>query len=193
MLKNRRPLGTGLAAGLEGEMLVRQTPVQYSLKINFVPDYPLHMMSCLPVSPLGRHFHPQFAGAETQGNEVILWVNLRAKIQAHIRPAPNHAFPISPGCYACMLSRHSHVWLCEMLWTIACQAPLSVGFFRQEYWSGLPCPPPGELPDLGIKLASLMSPPLAGGFLSLSYWRSPLLFCSWYLFMLQIHHRIASF
>ena len=73
-------------------------PSQYSLKISFVPDSPLHMTSCLPVNPLGSHFHPQFAGAETQGNEVILWVNLRAKIQAHIRPATNHAFPISPGC-----------------------------------------------------------------------------------------------
>ena len=42
------------------------------------------------------------------------------------------------------------------------QAPPSMGFFRQEYWSGLPCPPPGDLPDPGIELASLMSPTLAG-------------------------------
>ena len=39
-------------------------------------------------------------------------------------------------------------------WTVACQAPLSVGFPRQEYWSGLPFPPPGDLPDPGIKSAS---------------------------------------
>ena len=39
-------------------------------------------------------------------------------------------------------------------WTIACQAPLSVGLSRQEYWSGLPFPPPGDLPDPGIKPAS---------------------------------------
>ena len=44
------------------------------------------------------------------------------------------------------------------LWTIAHQAPLSIGFFRQEYWNGLPCPPPGDLPDLGIRPASPMSP-----------------------------------
>ena len=50
------------------------------------------------------------------------------------------------------------------LWTVALQGPLSMGFFRQEYWSGLPCPPPGDLPDTGIKLASLMSPALAGCF-----------------------------
>ena len=39
-------------------------------------------------------------------------------------------------------------------WTVARQAPLSMGFSRQEYWSGLPCPPPGGLPNPGIKLRS---------------------------------------
>ena len=51
------------------------------------------------------------------------------------------------------------------LWTVACQAPLSAEFSRQERWSGLPCPPPGE--DPGVELASLKSPALAGEFLSL--------------------------
>ena len=50
------------------------------------------------------------------------------------------------------------------LWPIACQAPLSIRFSRQEYQSELPCPPPGDLPDPGIKLGSLMSPALAGEF-----------------------------
>ena len=49
-------------------------------------------------------------------------------------------------------------------WTVAHQAPLSMGFPRQEYWSGLPCPPPGDLPNPGIEPASLASPALAGGF-----------------------------
>ena len=49
-----------------------------------------------------------------------------------------------------------------------CQAPLSMRFSRQEYWSGLPCPPPGDLPDPGIKPTSLMSPALAGGFFTTS-------------------------
>ena len=44
------------------------------------------------------------------------------------------------------------------------QVPLSMGFSRQAYWSGLPCPPPGDLPDTGIKLAPLLSPALPGGF-----------------------------
>ena len=63
-----------------------------------------------------------------------------------------------------MLSCFSHVRLCTTLWTVACQVPLSVGFPRQEYWSGLPCPLPGDLPDPGIKPLSLISPVLAGGF-----------------------------
>ena len=50
------------------------------------------------------------------------------------------------------------------LWTVALQVPLSMGFSRQEYWSGLLCPPPGDLPDPGIEPASLLSPALAGGF-----------------------------
>ena len=47
------------------------------------------------------------------------------------------------------------------LWTVAHQAPLSMGFSRQEYWSGLPSPPPGDLPNPGIEPVSLMSPALA--------------------------------
>ena len=44
------------------------------------------------------------------------------------------------------------------------QAPVSMGFSGQEYWSGLPCPPPGDLPHPGVEPASLKSPALAGGF-----------------------------
>ena len=49
-------------------------------------------------------------------------------------------------------------------WTIAHQAPLSMGFPRQEYWNALPFPSPGDLPEPGIKSVSLMSPALAGRF-----------------------------
>ena len=58
--------------------------------------------------------------------------------------------------------------LFETPWAAACQTPLSVGFSRQEYWSGLPCSPPGGLPDPGIKPTSLMSPALAGVFFTAS-------------------------
>ena len=60
----------------------------------------------------------------------------------------------------------SHFWLFATLWTVAHQAPLSMGFPRQEYWSELPCPPPGDLPKPGIELTSLGSPALAGRFLT---------------------------
>ena len=58
----------------------------------------------------------------------------------------------------------SVVWLLATLWTVACHAPLSMGFSRQEYWSGLPFPPPGDLPNPGIKLESPASPALVGRF-----------------------------
>ena len=62
-----------------------------------------------------------------------------------------------------VLSRFSRVQLFATLWTTAHQAPLSMEFSRQEYWSGLLCPSPGDLPDPGIKSASLISHALAGG------------------------------
>ena len=65
---------------------------------------------------------------------------------------------------ACVLSCFSHVRLFASLWTVALPIPLSMGFSRQQYWSGLPCPPPEYLPDPGIKPSSLTSPALAGGF-----------------------------
>ena len=63
-------------------------------------------------------------------------------------------------CYT--LSCFSRVRLFATLWTVDLQAPLSIGSSRQEYWSGLPFPSPGDLPYPGIKPASLMSPALAG-------------------------------
>ena len=56
-----------------------------------------------------------------------------------------------------VLGRFSCLQLFATLWTVARQAPLSMGFCRQEYWSGLPCPPPGDLPEPGIKPVSLVS------------------------------------
>ena len=64
----------------------------------------------------------------------------------------------------CTLGRFSHVQFFETLWTVACQAPLSVGFSRYEYYSGLPCASPGDLPNPGLEPRSPMSPALAGGF-----------------------------
>ena len=63
-----------------------------------------------------------------------------------------------------MLGGFSCVQLFATPWTVAHQAPLSMGFSGQAYWNGLPCPPPGDLPNPGIKPISLMSPALAGRF-----------------------------
>ena len=71
---------------------------------------------------------------------------------------------------ACM--RAKSLQSCPPLWDpmacIAYQAPLSMGFWKQGYWSGLPCPPPGDLPDPGIEPVSLTSPLLAGRFFTTS-------------------------
>ena len=67
-------------------------------------------------------------------------------------------------CVCCVLSHISRVQLCVTLWTVACQAPQSMGFTRQENWSGLPFPSPGALPDSGIEPISLKSPALVGRF-----------------------------
>ena len=60
-----------------------------------------------------------------------------------------------------LLSRFSHVQLCK-LWVVAHQTPLSMGFSRQEHWSGLLCPPPGDLPDPGVRPGSPVASALAG-------------------------------
>ena len=73
-----------------------------------------------------------------------------------------------------MLNCSSRIRLFVILWTVARQAPLSMGFSRQEYWSGLPLPTPEDLPDPGIKPASPKSPALAGGFFTTSTtWEAP--------------------
>ena len=74
-------------------------------------------------------------------------------------------------CYVrlgCMLSWFSHIWLFVTPWTIAHQAPLSMGFSRQEYWSWLPFPTLGDLSNARIEPATLICPTLAGRFFTTS-------------------------
>ena len=74
----------------------------------------------------------------------------------------------------CVLSYFSCVQLLATLRAVSHQAPLSMGFTRQEYWSGLPCLLPGDLPNPGIELASLMSSALAGEFFTTNTtWEAP--------------------
>ena len=79
--------------------------------------------------------------------------------------------------HACGLSCFSRVQLLATLWTLAHEVPLSMGFSRQEYWSGLPSPPPGDLPDPLIEPAFLASPALAVGFFTIPPPRKPFHFC----------------
>ena len=80
--------------------------------------------------------------------------------------SPMHDYPGRPvlGLHACVLSCFSPVRLFAAPWTVARQAPLSMGFSRQEYWSGLSCPSTGDPPYPGIKSASPASSASAGGF-----------------------------
>ena len=70
--------------------------------------------------------------------------------------------------HVCVLSRFSRVQLFETLWTAAHQAPLSMGFPRQEYWGGFPCPLPGHLLNPGIEPVSFKCPTLASRFFTSS-------------------------
>ena len=76
--------------------------------------------------------------------------------------------PFALGMRLCVCAVVSRVQLFATLWTVARQAPLSMGFSKQEYWSGLPFSSLGDLPDPGIKPTSSVSPALAGGFFTTS-------------------------
>ena len=81
-------------------------------------------------------------------------------------------------CYrmcVCVLNCFSRVQVFVTLWTTALQAPLSMGFCRQEYWNGLPFPSPGDPPEPGIKPSSPEAPALAGRFFTTKPLGKPLL------------------
>ena len=100
------------------------------------------------------------------------------------------------GTHACM----GHVWcthakslqscptLCDP-WTVVHQAPLSMGFSRQEHWSELPCPSPGDLPHPGIKPESLISPAnWQEGFLPSTTWEALFTYADSIFFFLQMFY-----
>ena len=88
--------------------------------------------------------------------------------EGSVSSAPVHL--VNPPCLILPASRCVRAFSCSVVsdsatsWMVAHQAPLSLVFSRQENWSGLPFPTPGDLPDLGIKPESLASPASAGGF-----------------------------
>ena len=127
--------------------------------------YGLILVSPLILSPL---WSGRWAAMYHLFGNYQAWVRFHPSGPAKLKRTPHitHFLGIStksPLFFgACMLSRFSRVQLFVTLWTVAHQDPLSMDFSRQECWSGLPCPPPGDLPNPGIKSAFLKSPALAG-------------------------------
>ena len=103
------------------------------------------------------------------------WVSTLMPGLSPFIPTPWNASPAEVSGWQCMcgyvLGHCSRVRLFVTLWTTAHQAPPSMGSSRQEYWSGLPCPPPGDLPDPGIEPLSLTSLLWqAGSFTTVTSW-----------------------
>ena len=107
-----------------------------------------------------------FKAAAAEGELGRCQVGVRWGPSTH--EGPNSSRTWRPDIRVSMLSHFSHVRLCATLWTAACQAPLTMGFLRQEYCRQLPCPPPGDLPNPETEPVSLMSPELAGRFFTTS-------------------------
>ena len=99
---------------------------------------------------------------------VCVFTSSWTSLPSHILHFLVWAVLCSQGRGTCVLSCFSCVWLCETIWTVAHQAPLSMGFSRRESWNGLPFPMPGDLPDPGIEPTSVLSPALAGRFFTTS-------------------------
>ena len=89
---------------------------------------------------------------DTQRGEDHSGLGARKQIRQH--GTKGNTSQVDSESALCMLSRFSRVWVFATPWTVARQTPLSMGFSRQEYRSGFPCPPPGDLPDPGLKPAS---------------------------------------
>ena len=109
---------------------------------------------CGTVSPL--HMNPQVVEFQRCGHVFtcpVTWVHVSGVCcPAHAASSGGCAFLHFTVLYACVLSYDfSYARLCATLWAVACQAPLSMGFCRQEYWSRLSCPPPRDLPDPGFE------------------------------------------
>ena len=93
---------------------------------------------------------------------------MKVKSESEVAPK-GREYSIPRSGRRLILCAQLYVRLFGTLWTVACQAPLPIGFPRQEHWSGLPFPPPGDLPDLGIEPMSYVSPVLQEDSLLLAF------------------------
>ena len=128
-----------------------------SLQSVFVPQSRLTLCNAVNCSLPGSSVH------RISQPGILEWVTIpfsRGSSQPGIEPG-SHALQADEAISSVQFS-HSVVSDFATLWTVACQALLSTGFSRQEYWNGLPSPPPGDLPDPGIEPASI----------SLLHWRA---------------------
>ena len=120
---------------------------------------------------LVRNFKPSTTESYIQSKEKKMW--LFSKITLKFEKMNQDQFIFFLWLHACVLSCFSHIQLFVILWTVACQAPLSMGFSRQEYWSALPSPPAGDLPNPGTESRPPVTPTLQADFLLLSHKGSP--------------------
>ena len=104
----------------------------------------------------------------TTSNRINIQLKKLKSIKACLRDQLQQVLLVHLNMPLCACCHFSHVQLFATPWTVAHQAPVSMGFSRQEYWRGLPFPPPGDLPAPGIKHASPVSPALVGRFLTTS-------------------------
>ena len=116
------------------------------IKTELMPGKSMHLYRSQPASTLESQelVHSLSGAVDTQSRVLSGWVSRCVKEWLLV-------------CEVASVASNSMI-----LWSIDGQAPLSMGFSRQKYQSGLPCPPPGDLPNLGIKPTSLMSVALAG-------------------------------
>ena len=138
----------------------------FNYKVNCKTQFPISLFLRQNVLPLGKIQEFYKASLTQNKNESVpitswkenrkVWANLAGQLL------------LCCGFCCHKLSRFHHVQLFVTFWIVACQAAVSMGFTKQEYWSGLPCPAPGDLPGPGIEPVSLISPALAGRFFTTS-------------------------
>ena len=133
----------------------------FTAKYDVSCSFPISSWSLNTSVTFSRCLYQNFIFTNMTKHCSLLLESLQTLLTSHILP--------------CMLSHFSRVWLFATPWTAAHQAPLSMGFSRQDYWSELLCSPPGDLPSPGIEPTSLMSPALPGGFFGIT-WEAPFLY-----------------
>ena len=129
---------------------------------------------CMHVHIYGKVPFVCYSKFTRKREKTVVYLNIRWEASSfkktdqnfkHINESPSQKFKINLS--VCSVAQ-SWPNLCGPPWTVAFQAPLPTEFSRQEYWSEVPFPPPGNLPDPGIELTSLTSPTLAGIFFTTS-------------------------